>query len=342
MPLTTNQLRILALTRKRHITDFISWIIFFLLTVGFIAIFLWNRFELGIPPHSCPDLLSYMVCFNPASSQCECANDSILWVNAFGVVVRDSLFYTLFMLLPVYLNILFLKRRILDTDIQKAFRYGLYLISAIVVAFAFAGVLFYLFRFTPIQYYIKTKIPFPINAVTIFGACLISTGMMYSRVLDKQKSELSRMRNQTKQMRERLKKMQLSFAKNHIKVGSKNNFKIIALEDIVYFEGDGNEPIIHTKTTDYYGSFRLKDYENLLPNSGFIRVHRRFIIAKDKVIARKGSEIILKGNEENIPIPIGDKYKPLVDTDEYLGFNTVEKRRKKTTKVTSKLGEEKS
>lgn len=332
MALTTNQLRILALTRKRHITDFISWIIFFLLTVGFIAIFLWNRYELGIPPHSCPDLLSYMVCFNPANGECTCANDSILWVNAFGVVVRDSLFYTLFMLLPVYLNILFLKRKILDTDFQKAFRYGLYLVSAIVVAFAFAGILFYLFRFTPIQYYIKTKIPFPINAVTIFGACLISTGMMNSRVLDQQKNEISRMRTQTKQMRERLKKMQLSFAKNHIKVGSKNNFKIIALEDIIYFEGDGNEPIIHTKTTDYYGSFRLKDYENLLPNSGFIRVHRRFIIAKDKVIARKGSEIILKGNEENIPIPIGDKYKPFVDNDEYLGFTTVDVRKKKVVK----------
>ena len=92
------------------------------------------------------------------------------------------------------------------------------------------------------------------------------------------------------------------------------------MKNILYLQGDGNEPLIFSndEVRKYLGSKSMSDYKEHLPGDQFIQVHRSYIVAKDKVIGRKGSILILKGTSEEIPI--SKSYEEMVDRDEYLGF----------------------
>ena len=65
------------------------------------------------------------------------------------------------------------------------------------------------------------------------------------------------------------------------------------------------------------------DYQDLLPDAQFMRIHKSYIIAKDKVVARRKNKFVLRTEpgEEPLLIPIGETYLERIDADSYLGFN---------------------
>ena len=68
----------------------------------------------------------------------------------------------------------------------------------------------------------------------------------------------------------------------------------ISFDDILYVEGLKDYVFIHTKTARHIVLVSLKTAENQLPNTQFMRVHRSFIVALDKVEGMDGNQLIIQ------------------------------------------------
>lgn len=79
----------------------------------------------------------------------------------------------------------------------------------------------------------------------------------------------------------------------------------IALDAILFIEGYGNYVKIHMKDKMIVSHQTLTSFTNTLPESQFIRVHRSFIVSKDKIESIEGNRIRIQKHE----IPIGKMYK---------------------------------
>ena len=79
----------------------------------------------------------------------------------------------------------------------------------------------------------------------------------------------------------------------------------ILLKDILYIEGYKDYVKIHTTSKVIVANERLSYMEERLPESRFIRVHKSYIVAMDKISHYKGEQISIG---ENI-LPIGRVYK---------------------------------
>ena len=84
----------------------------------------------------------------------------------------------------------------------------------------------------------------------------------------------------------------------------------VKLDDILYIEGLKEYANIYTEERKYTMLERLKNLESTLPSHKFIRVHKSFIVAIDKIDAIYGNVIEIK----NIKIPVGRTYKKEVET----------------------------
>ena len=205
-----------------------------------------------------------------------------------------------------------------------------------VCALCFAGLLeaVYLVDSLPIL-----RLSFPGNAVIILALMLISTGTVFFRDINHKERQIQRVLRQKDRLLQELHLREeelstaeeelsrindtLSVSTDHLKIGTKTRYKIIRFEDILYFQGDGNEPLIFTIHGKEYGSRTLMDYQDLLPANQFMRIHKSYIIAKDKVIARRKNKFVIRtaAGEEPLLIPIGETYLERIDHDSYLGFN---------------------
>ena len=88
----------------------------------------------------------------------------------------------------------------------------------------------------------------------------------------------------------------------------KSEYKLLRvhLDDILYVEGLKDYVRICLKNGEKIMSLMsMKTMETVLPASRFIRVHRSFIVAKDKVREIDRNRIVFG----NVYIPIGDSYK---------------------------------
>lgn len=79
----------------------------------------------------------------------------------------------------------------------------------------------------------------------------------------------------------------------------------IHLSDILFLEGAGSYVKIHVREEVIMTLERLTHFEKELPHPDFIRVHKSFIVATDKIKTIEGNRIFV-GNTE---IPIGQMYK---------------------------------
>jgi DNA-binding LytR/AlgR family response regulator len=79
----------------------------------------------------------------------------------------------------------------------------------------------------------------------------------------------------------------------------------IFLDEILYIESLKEYIKIVSKEKSILTKFQLGQIEELLRNSNFLRVHRSFIIAKNKVDAYTATDIEING----ILIPVGRSYK---------------------------------
>ena len=92
-----------------------------------------------------------------------------------------------------------------------------------------------------------------------------------------------------------------------VKTESKGKFLKINLDEIDYIEGMKNYVAIYcgSKKTMVYTS--MKDLEERLPQKGFIRVHKSFIIPIAKITGIEGNMVRLKN--VNTEVLIGENYK---------------------------------
>jgi len=82
----------------------------------------------------------------------------------------------------------------------------------------------------------------------------------------------------------------------------------VFLDEILYIESMKEYIRVNTKSKSVLTKFKLSQVEELLSENNFLRIHRSFIVAKDKVDAFSATEVDVGGKQ----LPIGRSYKELV------------------------------
>ncbi|MFT3901838.1 MAG: LytTR family DNA-binding domain-containing protein [Niabella sp.] len=90
-----------------------------------------------------------------------------------------------------------------------------------------------------------------------------------------------------------------------VKTDGKNRFKKVRLGDICYLESVKNYVILHTETEQIVTYNTLKYYEENLPPSQFIKIHKSFLVSLHKIDKTDTNEVWVLGKE----LPLGDTYK---------------------------------
>ncbi|MEO6285496.1 MAG: LytTR family DNA-binding domain-containing protein [Dyadobacter sp.] len=78
-------------------------------------------------------------------------------------------------------------------------------------------------------------------------------------------------------------------------------------DDLLYAEANGNYTKIKTVQNTLLPAMTFSNFEELVPKSLFLRVHRSFIINKSKIDHIEGNRVFINETE----IPIGSNYKEL-------------------------------
>jgi DNA-binding LytR/AlgR family response regulator len=82
----------------------------------------------------------------------------------------------------------------------------------------------------------------------------------------------------------------------------------IYLDEILFIESLREYVRITTRDKSILTKFQLSEIEGLLAKNNFLRIHRSFIVAKDKIDAFTATDVEISGKQ----IPIGRSYKELV------------------------------
>lgn len=82
----------------------------------------------------------------------------------------------------------------------------------------------------------------------------------------------------------------------------------VFLDEILYIESMKEYIRVNTKSKSILTKFKLSQVDGLLSENNFLRIHRSYIVAKDKIEAFSATEIELSGKR----LPIGRSYKELV------------------------------
>jgi len=90
-----------------------------------------------------------------------------------------------------------------------------------------------------------------------------------------------------------------------LSVPTKGGYKIINLENISYFEASNNYCIIYmVDQEEFIVSKTLKEFNEILADNNFIRIHKTFLVNKDSIVGyirENGITIELK-NEKHLPV----------------------------------------
>jgi len=79
----------------------------------------------------------------------------------------------------------------------------------------------------------------------------------------------------------------------------------LKLSDILYVEAMGDYVKLHTAQKYFAIHATMKEVEQRLPSSRFLRVHRSFIAAIDKIDTIQEGTLIINGK----PVPVADAYR---------------------------------
>jgi two-component system LytT family response regulator len=115
---------------------------------------------------------------------------------------------------------------------------------------------------------------------------------------------------------ERAQERQKIYAQNKSGIGQRLNSSSIFikvdyrminvnLDELIYLEGAGDYVIVNTKSDQLITSTSLRSLEMQLPDNEFVRVHKSFIIALNKIQFIEKSRISIGGQM----IPVSDTYK---------------------------------
>ena len=92
-----------------------------------------------------------------------------------------------------------------------------------------------------------------------------------------------------------------------VKTELKGKMLKINFKEIDYIEGMKNYVAIHHNGIRTMALLNMKDLEDRLPAKRFMRIHRSFIIALDRITTIEGNTVLLRGIRE--AILLGDTYK---------------------------------
>ncbi len=92
-----------------------------------------------------------------------------------------------------------------------------------------------------------------------------------------------------------------------VKVGMKKY--ILPFEEITHVEGLKDYTLVYTQEKKHIIKGYIKLIENILPAQHFVRVHKSFIVAKDKIRFINHNKIEFDGHK----IPIGRRFKKTID-----------------------------
>lgn len=96
---------------------------------------------------------------------------------------------------------------------------------------------------------------------------------------------------------------------NYIFVKTGYEEERVLLEEILYIEAEGNYVSFILKTKKLLSRQSLTDVELILPESQFIRIHRSYIIALNKIEKISRQELVIA----NVSLPIGVSYEGKVE-----------------------------
>ena len=323
MSLTINQLRLLALSKRRFVTDAVAWLMLYALLALILPVLLWHQYV--IDPGSGNLSIAGFIAF-VLNQEYDTLNSIPVTAigDIFNILVKDMIWFGLWLIPMVYINLLVLKKYILDYEPPRTWKYTLYLLSLLALSAAFAGLM--IGTETYMANWVRTTLAFPLITIMNFGIALVSTGLIYREELAQQLNIMGgveeRLNRELEQVQQKLKETEAVFSKDHLKVGTKNHYKIIRFEEIIYVKANNNGSVIYTEKGKYPCSNRMMDYEDLLPKSDFIRTHNSYIIAKRKVSERDGDIFILTDSKGNVyKALISDSYRKKIDEDDYLRYS---------------------
>jgi two-component system, LytTR family, response regulator len=92
---------------------------------------------------------------------------------------------------------------------------------------------------------------------------------------------------------------------NYIFLKTEYRLEKVNFDDIFYVESRGDYLYVVLRNTRILTLMRMKNLTDLLPEKQFIRVHKSYLVAIDKIMAIEHGRIRVK----DITIPVGDTYR---------------------------------
>ncbi len=83
----------------------------------------------------------------------------------------------------------------------------------------------------------------------------------------------------------------------------------IHFEDVLFIEAYGHFTKVYLKNNMIISSQKISDFEKLLPTLDFLRIHKSFIVSKNKIKYIEGNRVLIEEHK----IPIGQTYKENVN-----------------------------
>lgn len=94
-------------------------------------------------------------------------------------------------------------------------------------------------------------------------------------------------------------------ARDHFFVKCKGCYEKVPLPELLYVEAMQNYVILHTEDRKLVTYLTFKGVEERLPASRFLRIHKSYIVARDRIESIDGEHVRLAGRE----LPIGRSYR---------------------------------
>ena len=98
--------------------------------------------------------------------------------------------------------------------------------------------------------------------------------------------------------------MKVKIAKNYMFVKTEYRMERIDFSDILFIEGQGAYLRIVTRQTKIMTIQNFQNIEQILPSDNFVRVHKSYIVAMDKIESIERNVILIAGQR----IPVGKNY----------------------------------
>ncbi|CAM3957974.1 LytTr DNA-binding domain-containing protein [Pedobacter westerhofensis] len=96
---------------------------------------------------------------------------------------------------------------------------------------------------------------------------------------------------------------------NHIFIRDTNVIRRLKLDDILFAEAMGDYVKLHTQEKLYAIHTKLKTVEERLPSCSFLRIHRSYIVALNKIDTFQGGSLQIGSRF----LPVSDTYKKILN-----------------------------